>query len=62
MRMDVLEQLLNEGQAVDNEVNAVLKKAGVSDIDGMRNRIYQLRWVKNSPNNKDAVPDRKSVV
>ena len=26
MRMDVLEQLLNEGQAVDNEVNAVLKK------------------------------------
>ena len=33
MRMDVLEQLLNEGQAVDNEVNAVLKKAGVSDIE-----------------------------
>lgn len=62
MRMDVLERLLNEGQAVDNEVNAVLKKAGVSDIDGLRNRIYQLRWVKNSPNNKDAVPTVKWIV
>lgn len=61
MRMDVLERLLNEGQAVDNEVNAVLKKAGVSDIDGLRNRIYQLRWVKNSPNNKDAVPTVKWI-
>lgn len=61
MRMDVLEQLLNEGQAVDNEVNAVLRKAGVSDIDGLRNRLYQLRWVKNSPNNKDAVPTVKWI-
>ena len=62
MRMDVLEQLLNEGQAVDNEVNAVLRKAGVSDLDGLRNRLYQLRWVKNSPNNKDAVPTVKWIV